>query len=127
MQRLFLTTALGFFILILWIIYLANTGQSNILFDIISYIPYGDKIGHFMLYGVLTLLANLAFAFKLFKLAVCKVYIGSTLVLIFALIEELSQHYFSTRTLDFYDLVADSLGVAMFSGISYLIYRRTLE
>lgn len=57
-----------FFIFILWILFLANTGQNSVFFTFITKIPYGDKLGHFCLFGLLTLMANFAFKLKVVKL-----------------------------------------------------------
>ena len=44
--------------------------------------------------------------------------IGAMIVLLFAGLEELSQYYFPSRTLDIYDFVADFIGVVLASFIS---------
>ena len=76
-------STLVFFVFILWIIYLANTGQSSIFFDLVKMLPYGDKVGHLLLFGILTIGLNFMFKFKQIKLSVLKVYWGSFIVLIF--------------------------------------------
>jgi VanZ family protein len=114
MPKVMSTLSITFFGFILWVIYLANTGQSSIFFKFVSSIPYGDKLGHFCLFGVLALGANFAFKLKSFRLAKLEIYVGSALVLSFAIIEELSQYYIPNRTFDFADLIADILGIATF-------------
>jgi len=42
-------------------------------------------------------------------------YIGSTFVLTFAALEELSQYYIPSRTFDVWDLGADFIGVVLVS------------
>lgn len=104
---------------IVWILFLANTGQSSLFFDLVKILPYGDKIGHFCLFGLLTLIANLAFKFKVVNLGKQPIYIGTLLVIIFVTLEELSQHFIPSRTLDIQDLLADSLGISIFTLISF--------
>jgi len=41
--------------------------------------------------------------------------VGALAVLAFAILEELSQYFFPNRTLDGYDLLADVVGVILFS------------
>lgn len=108
---------------IAWIIYLADTGQGSHFFQAIQAIPAGDKMGHFTLFGLLSLFVNSVCRFKQAILWDIKIYYGSAVVLVFVLLEELSQHFFSTRTLDFFDLLADGLGILFFS----LLARRFIE
>ena len=110
--------SLIFFSFILWIIYLANTGQSSIFFRLIATIPYGDKVGHFCLFGLLSLGANVLFKLKSYRIAKFNIYAGSIFVLSFALIEELSQYFIPSRTLDIFDLLADLSGVVIFHFIT---------
>jgi VanZ family protein len=106
---------LSFFGFILWIIYLANTGQHSVFFELVARIPYGDKLGHFCLFGVLTLAANFTFKLKSFQWLSVKVYLGSICVCIFVVIEEFSQFFINTRTLDAVDLSADFIGILFFN------------
>ncbi len=121
MQKYLTSLAICFFVFILWAIYVANTGQSNGLFKLVSTLPYGDKIGHFCLFGMLTLFANLATRCRTLKIKKLSIYWGSLAVWIFVTIEELSQHFLPTRTLDIYDYLADLAGIIIFSGLSSLL------
>ena len=47
-QRILLLIAIGFFGFIGWVIYLANTGQKSVFFELVAAIPYGDKLGIFV-------------------------------------------------------------------------------
>jgi hypothetical protein len=102
---------LSFFGFILWVIYAADSGASNIFLRIVDWIPYGDKLCHIWLYGSLVLLLNLLLKRKVVMLRSVQLQLGSVLVLGFAVLEELSQGFFATRNLDGWDLVADVLGV----------------
>jgi len=115
---------LGF---IIWIIYLANTGAPSVFFDLIKHIPYGDKVGHCLLFGTLTFLANLTLKFNTITLGRVSAYIGSCLVAVFVLVEEISQGFIPSRTLDGADLLADALGIALFSYFSWLTHRFILS
>ena len=126
MYKLTITISSCFFLFILWIIYLANTGQQSIFFELVRLIPYGDKVGHLCLFGFLTLLANFASKFKTFKLGKLNVYWGSVAVLVFVTIEELSQHFMPTRTLDIYDYIADMAGILLFTWLSVILAKKNL-
>ncbi|KGJ96014.1 VanZ family protein [Colwellia psychrerythraea] len=112
---------IAFFCFILWVIYLANTGQHSIFFQIIAGMPYGDKLGHFCLFGVLTLATNLAFKFKSFNFYSMQLFLGTILVFSFVVIEEFSQYFIPNRSFDLIDLSADFIGIAFFTFVtSYL-------
>lgn len=123
LSRLAIFVGAGFFGFILWIIYLANTGGNSIFFDLIRHIPYGDKVGHMLLFGLLTYVANLALQSRHFSLGRIPLYYGAVLVSIFVLSEEISQGFIPSRTLDIVDLIADAVGITLFSYLSCLTQR----
>ncbi|WP_417347116.1 VanZ family protein [Ferrimonas sp.] len=110
--------------LIAWVIYLANTGQSSIFFSLVRQLPYGDKLGHFALFGLLTLGLNLVSGGRSWRCGPLNLYWGATLVFVVAALEELSQAWLPNRTLDIADLVADLLGILVFSLVSRALLRR---
>jgi polysaccharide biosynthesis protein VpsQ len=120
MYRVTSTLAFCFFLFILWIIYLANTGSSSIFFNFVRSIPYGDKWGHVGLFGFLTLLAIVGSKFRSFSCGRLNIYYGAAVVFLFALVEELSQAFIPSRTFDFVDLVANSIGILVSVGFAYL-------
>lgn len=121
LQKILSSLAILFFAFIIWIIYLANTASDSIFFEWVKIIPYGDKLGHFFLFGILTLAFNLLFKLRCIRIGKYQLYLGSIIVSLFVLIEELSQSQIPSRTLDLQDLFADALGIALFSFISYWI------
>ena len=127
---------LGFFLFISYIIFLADTADYNFAFRVVGYIPYGDKICHALLYGTMALLLNYGLSFRRvqllphlnvwinknllthikFKDTLANTpYVGSLLILTFATLEEMSQYYIPSRTFDLWDLLADFIGVVLFS------------
>ena len=109
---------LSFFIFISYIIFLADTADYNFAFRVVGHIPYGDKICHALLYGVMAFLLNYGLGFRklhLFGVMAITPYIGSIIVLTFATLEECSQYYIPSRTFDLWDLGADFVGVVLFS------------
>jgi len=113
-----------FALFIILIIVLADMGKLGLL-RLVNQIPYGDKAGHFMLYGVLILLIDLT----LFRLLphpsttlrtspkLIAVISGLTLALLIGL-EEASQQFFASRTFSLRDLIASYLGVIFFSWLA---------
>jgi VanZ family protein len=110
--------AILFTLFIILIIVLADTGNLGIL-AILYRIPFADKVGHFLLYGILVLLINLTLFHSIPSqnrtwIALLS---GVPLALLIGL-EELSQRSFSNRTFDLVDLSASYLGVIFFSWLA---------
>ncbi|MCH9739791.1 MAG: VanZ family protein [Epsilonproteobacteria bacterium] len=106
---------LGFFLFIAFIIFLADSADDNFAFTLIGHIPYGDKVMHGVLYGVMALLLNYGLNFKSYLLFGFHMQLGAIIVLTFAGLEELSQYWLPSRTCDIGDFVADMVGVVLFS------------
>ena len=127
---------LSFFIFISYIIFLADTADYNFAFRVVGHIPQGDKICHALLYGMMAFFLNYGLGFRRVRLpthlqpsygmkalSVFRVkgalanapYAGSVIVLVFAAIEECSQYWIPSRTFDLWDLLADFVGVLLFS------------
>lgn len=113
MQYIVRTTSLAFFLFILWIIYMADTGQHSVFFDLAKSIPYGDKIAHTALYGMFALLMNLVLQCRTILLWNYKLHLGTVIVGIFGGLEEISQAFFVTRSCDWADLGADAVGLVL--------------
>jgi len=87
-------------------------------------LPYGDKAGHFILYGILTLLVDLSLFRSLPTRSPKRfaVTIGLILAVLIGL-EEFSQQYFANRTFSLLDLSASYLGVIFFSWLALRVSR----
>ncbi len=85
----------------------------------INKIPHGDKIGHFVLYGILTLLVDLALfrSFPHLNRHLLVLRVALILALLIGL-EEFSQQYFPSRSFDLVDLAFSYLGVIFFSWVA---------
>ena len=103
-----------FFLFLLVIIYHANTGTRFIVFDWVQWVPLKDKVGHFVLLGCLTILANMGFEFREFSFKKRNLFVGTIAVIGFALIEEFSQIFIKLRSFELADLLADGLGISLF-------------
>ena len=124
MQRIILSTGLAFFIFILWVIFMANTGQDTFLFEMTRRIPFGDKLGHILVFGTLTLFANLALQGRCIRYHFMSIYWGAVAVLIFVTLEELSQYFIATRSLDVWDYLANLVGIFGFSWLTREIIKK---
>jgi VanZ family protein len=102
---------LGFFIFILCILFFVDTANFNIGAKIVKMIPYGDKVLHTLLYGIMAMLLNFGLGYK----KRWGMQVGAMSVMLFATIEEFSQMFIPVRTFDVGDLMADLFGVVLFS------------
>ena len=123
--------AILFGLFIVAVIILADKGQLGFLYFLYDF-PNGDKVGHFILYGLLSLVVNLSvfesrpnsdastsLSTGRKRLAV----ITSLILALFIGLEEYSQRFFSARTSDWIDLTASYLGVTFFAWLALKLKR----
>jgi len=127
MQKVYLLLTAAFAILIVFIIYSANTGNPLPAAGFIRSFTHGDKLAHFLLFGFLSFLLNLALSAKRFVFGRISIFRGSMIVGVVALLEELSQQFILTRTFEYFDLLADFSGILLFAGITAIFTRRQLK
>lgn len=107
-----------FWIFILLIIFLADTGQLGIL-SAIYHIPFADKVGHFILYGILVLLIDLTLFQSFPQRSRTSIAVASGLLLASLIgFEEFSQRFFENRTFSLGDLTASYLGLIVFAWLA---------
>lgn len=104
-----------------WVIYMADNNKKAFVFDLVRVIPYGDKLGHISLFGLLTLIINIALNFRKVKSKIYNQYLGTLLIAIIVLLEEISQHFIIHRTFDLMDLIADAIGILLFTYLTSLL------
>jgi len=115
-----LTVLFSLFIIV--IIVLADMGKLGILHILTAHNL--DKVGHFVLYGILTLLLDLTLIRALPNRSPKLVIVSIGLILAVLIgAEEFSQKLFPTRTFDLIDLTAGYLGVIFFSWLALRIKR----
>ena len=121
LSRVVVLTTVVFIGCIFWVLYQADTGKDSAIFDWVRSLPNGDKLGHFMVFGVLTLLLNVSLKFSTVRLFFIPVYWGTFSVALFSLGEEISQYFIPSRTFDLLDLVADAGGILTFTLITWCL------
>ncbi len=118
--------AVLFAVFIVAVIVLADTRNLGFLARLYDF-PYGDKVGHFVLYGVLSLLVNLA-AFERWprrEKGWLAIRVSAVLAVLIGL-EELSQRLFPSRQSSLWDLSASYLGMVVFAWIAARIGKRVV-
>jgi len=108
--------AVVFFVFVIAVIVLADHGSLPHSIRALYDFPNGDKVGHFILFGVLTFFLTRAFlsSFPSKPRGWVALSIGLILALFIAL-EEWSQQLFPTRTFDLLDLLASYVGIVAFA------------
>lgn len=84
---------------------------------------YDDKIYHFIAYSMFTILAYNYFSYKQKK---HKILYAAVFVIVYGIVIEVAQHVLtSNRTLDAYDVLANSLGVLL--AVIALVLRKRMN
>lgn len=107
--------ALLFFSFMIAIILIADIKGTKALQALAPGIPHSDKLGHFIIFGMMGLFANIAFQFRTVKPFGKSLLLGSVIVMSFAICEECTQMLFPTRSFDFVDMACDLIGIGLFS------------
>jgi VanZ family protein len=117
--------AILFTLFIVLIIILADAGKLGIL-GFLNQIPFGDKAGHFILYGILTLLIDLTLIRSRPDLSPNLIVLRCALILALLIgLEEFSQQYFPNRSFDLVDLAFSYLRVIFFSWVALNVKNET--
>jgi VanZ family protein len=112
-----------YFFFLLYLMWAADSGNlpeyASFLYDF----RYGDKVGHFVLYGGVAFVLCLAFP-KSFQVWRFKIPFIALFFLLFALGEEWSQTLFPRRTPDWLDGACSAVGIILGSSIASFIKKR---
>jgi VanZ family protein len=109
--------ALAFFVFLVVVAYWADSGTMPAPLRLVYAFPNGDRLGHFVLYGVLAFLLNAALPGRRISIGRGSLPLGAFIAALFAALEELSQFFFPHRTPDLVDLACGWLGIAV---VTYL-------
>ena len=113
-------TAVLFSVFIIAVVVLADTGSLPHSIRAIYDFQYGDKLGHFILFGLLDFFLTRAFLSS--RLSKSRGWVTLSIGLILALLialEEFSQKFFANRTFDLIDLFASFAGLLVGGWVAY--------
>jgi hypothetical protein len=110
----YLLATLGFLLLLISIVLLADAGKLPWFVSVLYAFPNGDKIGHFILMGLFSLLVNLSLKARVQKFTFKYACIGVIIPTILVTIEEISQSFFINRTASWQDLACSFAGILFF-------------
>ena len=116
----------GFVFFLVGLVVLADSGHGSLLFRVAGIIPFGDKVGHMMLFGILSFLVNLLLRGAELRVFAWRMLKGSAVILPIVTLEECSQVFFRSRTFDLIDLTADIVGIWLcgWLAVTYLNWKR---
>lgn len=115
----------SYIVLIIGIIAIADRGGYTAWFSLIYQIPYGDKLGHFLFIGTLSLVVNLSLNCVKTRIWGRSIFKGSAIIFFLITFEEISQIFLPNRTFDLGDLFFNYLGILIFSmGLSLSLTMR---
>lgn len=113
-----------FFLFICLVIVGADTGKIPHWLSQVYHFPNGDKVGHFVLYGVMAFLMNISFPKWIFHAGSLTLPGGSLLFAVFSILEEISQAFFASRSSSLLDVIFSLLGILAFSFLSNWFLKR---
>jgi hypothetical protein len=102
---------IGLSAFVLWLICMADAGRAQGFFTRVGQTPGADKLGHFVLYGGISFLANLVANARTISIRGRRVLKWSALLILLAALEEFSQLLFRSRNFDLLDLLAGMIGI----------------
>ncbi len=110
-----------FVLLIVLIIVAADLNQLPRAVRELYNFPGGDKVGHFVLMGLLSLLVNVSALATFPERGARRTVLFTTLALATLIgLEEASQALFRSRTVSFADLLSSYAGITLFAFLAYL-------
>ena len=110
-----------YLILIGLIITLANQGLLSVQW--LRQLPYGDKLGHFILIGGLSFLVNLSFKCPYWRWRGVLILKACVYVALLISLEEFSQYFIPQRSFDLGDLAANYAGILCFGYAAYFLQK----
>ncbi len=115
MKKIPLLLAAAFFLFILFIVVLADQNRLPGFITVLYNFPYGDKVGHFLLFGGLSFLLNLSLPPRPLRYHILATLLLAALIAL----EEASQALFASRHPDPADLAASLAGTACFGILAW--------
>jgi polysaccharide biosynthesis protein VpsQ len=107
-----------YLMLLAGVVALADGRQSHGLFDGVRSIPGGDKLGHFLLMGLLSFLLNVSLDCRALRAFGRAALVGSLVACAAVTLEEFSQLFVRHRTFDPVDLIFDYGGIWVFGRLA---------
>jgi VanZ family protein len=115
--------AFCFAVLVLAIVVAADRGELPPAIAAAYAFSWGDKVGHFLLMGVLAFLVCLALPLRPDPRPWLSILVGGIAISVLAGIEELTQTLFAARSASWADLGSSYAGIWLFCWLAWLLRR----
>lgn len=113
-----------FILLLVAIVVAADRGRLPAFVGVLYNFPNGDKVGHFVLMGLLSLLVNLGVLSGAGKRTGRRAITASLVVAGLVTLEEISQEFFPSRNASWVDLAFSLAGIAVFGGLAWFLVEK---
>jgi len=113
-NRLYLCFTIAYVLFLTLIVLVANLGIASWVFSAVTLVPFGDKYCHLILMGLFSFLLNSSLHCQTISLSGVRILMGSMIVYLLVLAEELSQFWVVSRNVEAYDLLFDFIGIYLF-------------
>lgn len=123
-KRMKILLLLFFIVVIVPTIVLADLGRLPGFLAAVYAFPDGDKVGHFVLYGLLAFLLVIALPSENPQRLRRASLLACSLLVVAIGIEEISQMLLETRSADLQDFICSVLGVIVFGYVAWQIKRK---
>lgn len=120
----YLTFSVLYFGFLTLIVVMANYGIAPWVFKAAKLVPFGDKICHIILMGILSYLVNSTIHCKRIDTLGGKILLGSAGVGLVVILEEFSQVFVKSRNFELLDLLFDFIGIWLFGRLALINYNR---
>ena len=122
-SRPYLFSLILYVFFLIGIVVLADLGAGGWVFSATALIPFGDKVCHLILMGIFSFLLNSAIRCQRISLVGIRFLVGSLIVCVVVLVEEISQFWVASRNVEAYDLLFDFVGIYLFGLLASLNLR----
>jgi polysaccharide biosynthesis protein VpsQ len=118
--------SIAFFLVLIAIIVAADKGRLPHFLRVFYDFPGGDKVGHFVLMGILSFLVTMTLPLWPANKPWLSLLIGTVIIMVAATIEEASQGFFPARTLSWADLASSYAGIVSFGYAAWALRIRNI-
>lgn len=128
-SRLLAGATILFVVAFAFIIVSADARQMPAFIKALYAFPEGDKVGHVVMMGALSLLVNATIASRGGVQARRRMVIATSILTVIVAIEEVSQHFFAGRTMALDDFACSLIGLWLvgFCGVGWWLRSRFTE
>jgi hypothetical protein len=97
---------------------MADLGKAAWVFEVAAWIPYGDKLAHMILAGILSFLLNNTLRCRVTSILGIKALTGNVIAYVLVFAEEATQFWITTRNVEIWDVLTAIVGIHLFGRLA---------